>query len=1346
MKRKLLALVLLLALAASLAPSALAADGCAPGEHDWVKESEKPATCTADGVIIYHCSKCGTKGKVTLSALGHNWQLTSTTATCLKGGIELYTCKRCGGTTRKTAGALGHDYGPEEPDIPPTCLEAGRNVRTCRRDPTHIWYIEVPPLGHDWGDWEMLTTPTTTVPGTEQRVCKRDPSHVEQREIPPVNDGTDELVASIEISGYCDPGPFHVGEKFTVHWAIMNTGDVPLYKGGFAGDADGYGVPTELAVNESYSWTVEHEVTEYYLEQGYHYNIDDECYDPEITYPNSTLPLYAAAHYVSSWEDGNHSCSDAYLQIRYMLPDGEVFVPTPDLSLTADCGPGPFTVDDVISVKYELQNTGNVDLVYTDCTGDAEETYLPAVLTPGEKHSWTVHHTVTEEDLAAGYWIHSTTGETVTEKQPSCSIAFRASASYAYTGDVETSVYVPVERETLLIRKLYGETPAPKPELTVTSVSAESGLGKVKGDQIQATVTIKNTGTVELMFLGVGFDDGSDRIVECDYLHIYNTMAPGEEFNETFRLTVDDPDLSTGFIEGIVFAFGVYEPSTLSVSSNEVPLHIDLDGTPGPIDQPAISLTVTCLSPEPFFFDGSGLTADINYSAKVTNTGKVPVQTGFVRYDGGSGVFDCASATTVVLYPGESMPFYFSYQFQDTAIKSDGKLHIKCQAFFYQEGTLVEVPSNVVELAHAVEEIPPWSVTSFTAEKFVVGSSSDPHGYQSGETVHFVVRVTNTSDVAVDSVTVVDPIFPEEASVTLLNIQPNESRDVDFFYDVPPHDTSYNKLYNHAILNWTDPASGESMSAASNEVSVDLWQPDEKGGLVVEKWHDPEPANGHFFVENEIVHFKVKVENTSDVVLYNVTVFDPLSGIPGDVIAHYEKLAPHESHIIDVPYQVTAYDAGVGLVTNVAFASAIDWYGNAYRVTGSDEVRTGIERKYASLWIFKEEINTPPERSYYYVGETIHYRITIYNDGDIDLTDVQVFDSLSETWTAIGTITQLHVGQTAYFYFDYPTDEWDVPKVYNTATAFYTTPTAIDVPVISNEVISNVLGYPPPVPPEPGEKTSCVTELKGVGDHAAFYILTTCEEHGKVLEQAKALTQSAETAADQAEAWKQAAALWRAATEEMYLTMVSEATGPAGPALVDDRTFFRAYAERYETLLNSLWPDAPEKVYKAVSDLWMIQCTELCYLDANAPALRPDSLVNGRANIGIPVSEHSSMTVLPNTAGTVDIRQFFDAEHSAVWQAVTSQVREAVKRDELTNAFTRSTRAWGASLNKILSARYVNGDETVRNALSLYRPAFTAMVGRRESLMRILYPGMPETVAEVVSNLWRREVMLMSAE
>ena len=113
-----------------------------------------------------------------------------------------------------------------------------------------------------------------------------------------------------------------------------------------------------------------------------------------------------------------------------------------------------------------------------------------------------------------------------------------------------------------------------------------------------------------------------------------------------------------------------------------------------------------------------------------------------------------------------------------------------------------------------------------------------------------------------------------------------------------------------------------------------------------------------------------------------------------------------------------------------------------------------IEESEGHLTINKETTSTPANGSSYVLGETITYKITATNDGNLTLKDVKVVDELTNgEWT----IETLAPGESRSFDTAYTVTEADIlaGTVVNTATAEGTSPDPEE----------------PEVPVEPGEET-----------------------------------------------------------------------------------------------------------------------------------------------------------------------------------------------------------------------------------------------------------------------------------
>ena len=94
---------------------------------------------------------------------------------------------------------------------PATCESAGREIRFCKGNASHVEERIIPALGHDWEEWVVESQPGCETAGAEVRICRNDTSHRERREIPAL--GHDWMSATTEAPQTCRRCGAQVGEK-----------------------------------------------------------------------------------------------------------------------------------------------------------------------------------------------------------------------------------------------------------------------------------------------------------------------------------------------------------------------------------------------------------------------------------------------------------------------------------------------------------------------------------------------------------------------------------------------------------------------------------------------------------------------------------------------------------------------------------------------------------------------------------------------------------------------------------------------------------------------------------------------------------------------------------------------------------------------------------------------------------------------------------------------------------------------------------------------------------------------------------------------------------------------------
>ena len=146
----------------------------------------------------------------------------------------------------------------------------------------------------------------------------------------------------------------------------------------------------------------------------------------------------------------------------------------------------------------------------------------------------------------------------------------------------------------------------------------------------------------------------------------------------------------------------------------------------------------------------------------------------------------------------------------------------------------------------------------------------------------------------------------------------------------------------------------------------------------------------------ETITYKITVTNDGNLTITNIEVTDALTGDTWTIAS----LAPGASEEFTAEYTVTEADILNGEVVNVATATGTspDPEDPDVPVTpGEDPEPT--EKKNAKLTVTKETTSTPTDDAYV-LDDTITYKVTVKNEGNVTLTNIVVTDELTgDEWT-----------------------------------------------------------------------------------------------------------------------------------------------------------------------------------------------------------------------------------------------------------------------------------------------------------------------------------------------------------
>jgi len=141
------------------------------------------------------------------------------------------------------------------------------------------------------------------------------------------------------------------------------------------------------------------------------------------------------------------------------------------------------------------------------------------------------------------------------------------------------------------------------------------------------------------------------------------------------------------------------------------------------------------------------------------------------------------------------------------------------------------------------------------------------------------------------------------------------------------------------------------------------------------------------------ISYQIEVENTGEVELCEVIITDPMTGLEETV----PVMLPGEVVILTARYTITPGDISNGIVTNTAYVEArVPGFG----VLTSDMSSVAIYQ--SSGLVLDKQTDTD---QYSQAGDQINYTLTVRNEGDVDLTNVTLIDSLLDLDIEIGLLT-----------------------------------------------------------------------------------------------------------------------------------------------------------------------------------------------------------------------------------------------------------------------------------------------------------------------------------------------------
>jgi uncharacterized repeat protein (TIGR01451 family) len=260
-----------------------------------------------------------------------------------------------------------------------------------------------------------------------------------------------------------------------------------------------------------------------------------------------------------------------------------------------------------------------------------------------------------------------------------------------------------------------------------------------------------------------------------------------------------------------------------------------------------------------------------------------------------------------------------------------------------------------------------------------------------GQPVAYSFLVTNTGNVTLTNITVVDTLFSGTGTAPVIScpagaasLAPNASVTCTATYNVTQADINTGKVTNTATATGTPPSGPAVTSPPSTAVVTATQTP----MLTIVK----SVAEGSLTGAGQVLHYSFLVTNTGDVTLTNVTVNETVfSGTGPAPVASCPPAAalmlPGASVTCSATYTVTQADVNSGNVANTAVATGTPPTGPG--VTSPPSSANVPNTTAPSLTVVK----TATPNVVTAVGQSVAYSFLVTNTGNVPLTNVVVVDT-----------------------------------------------------------------------------------------------------------------------------------------------------------------------------------------------------------------------------------------------------------------------------------------------------------------------------------------------------------------
>jgi len=817
-----------------------------------------------------------------------------------------------------------------------------------------------------------------------------------------------------------------VGDIITYEILVTNTGNVTLdlinVSENNAVTISGNPI-TDLAPGETGRVVAQHSVTQEDLDTGYIVN----SALAEVDFNGST--------YSDASDDTDPDSPGGDDDPTYTF-----LVQSPAIEVTKDDGlvylPQDLTEGDVINYNIVVTNTGNVTLnniSVTDENAGITSSSDIDELDVGESITVTAEHTITYEEVDAGFVSNSATATVVFNNQQYSDISDDTDPNSPNGNDDETITFI-----------------KQVPEVTVTK---DDGFpyepqNLVVGDVITYTITVTNTGNVTLSDIVVTDDNAT--VVSGSPI---STLAQGESATVIATYTVTQDDINAGQVANTAVASVNYNGTTATDLSDDT----DEEAGQGD-DDPTITLIgqfpeLTVKKDDQLAYSEQNLAVGdvINYTITITNTGNVELHS-IVVTDANADISD--SNTIAILGVGESVTMTATHTVTQDEV-DDGQVINTAVATVVYDGVSYSDLSDDEDLASPSGDDDP-TITHIYRDPGLIVTKDDQLAYteqdmEVGDVITYHIYVENTGNMTLDVINVSDDNAAIVSGNPILDLAPGATAMVIAEHSITQDDLDAGQVSNSAIASTE--FNGHTYSDTSDDTDPDSPPGDDdptltfliqSPGFIVQKDDQLSYVPQNLAV-NDTISYNIYVTNTGNVTLNNILLDDNNASFPDSNVI--DTLEVGATGVVEAIHVVTLADINAGQVSNSATGTVT--YQNVDYTDVSDDTDPNAPANDDDPTITfiaqKPEITLTKDDQLAYTthelapGDVINYQIEVTNTGNVTLDNITVTDDNADIISG-SPIATLEPGESSVVTAQHTVtqDDVDAGQVSNQATGSVT--------------------------------------------------------------------------------------------------------------------------------------------------------------------------------------------------------------------------------------------------------------------------------------------------------------------